>query len=268
MLNKRNQGSSYDSSFKIGVIPDKRGQVTIFVIIAIILIASLSLYFIFGNLNDSKETDYVEGLPVYTFVEECLETTSKQTLYFIGLHGGYFIPPEKSTDNGVPYYIYLGDSFLPSINQIEREISSFIESSLILCVDNFKEFNDFEINQGSIETRTNIKEEVVSIKINYPLTIEKEGSVSRIEEFEVEIPIRLNVLYDASKFIIDNHFENFGNLCLSCLMDYQEENSLQINMVDDENTIVYEIVDLSSILEIKAGEFEPENYKFRFAIKY
>jgi len=246
----------------------KKGQVTIFIIIAIILIASVALYFVFRDKADTDEPIYIESAQVYNFVQECLETTSKQSLYFIGLHGGYFIPPEKSTVYGVPYYIYLEDSLFPSINEIEDEISVFVESSLILCTEDFEDFGSFEIDQGKIRATTSIKDEFVFIKVNYPITIQKGESVSRIEDFEVEIPVRLSVLYNASEFILDSYFENSGELCLSCLLEFQKENSLQINMQSNEETIVYEMVDTLSNLEIIKEEFEPENYKFRFAIKY
>ena len=247
---------------------NKRGQVTIFIIIAIIIIAAVSLYFIFREKISVDDIDYVEAFPVQSFVQECLETTSKQTLYFIGLHGGYYIPPEESTIYGVPYYLYSEEYLIPSINKIENEISDFIEGSLIVCVDEFKDFQEFNITQGEIKTRTSIEKDFVSIKVDYPLTIEREGIVSRIEEFEVEVPVRLNTLYYASEFILNSHFENDGELCLSCLLDYQEENSLQIQMQSNEEDIVYEIIDTLSTLKIIEDIFEPENYKFRFAIKY
>jgi len=242
--------------------------VTIFIIIAIIIVAAVALYFMFRESKDTEKPVYTESAQVYNFVQECLEITSKQSLYFIGLHGGYFIPPEKSTVYGVPYYIYLGDYLFPSINKIEDEISIFVESSLILCVEDFEDFKEFKIDQGEVEAVTSIRDKFVSIKVNYPLTIKKGESVSRIKDFESEIPVRLSVLHNASKFILDSHFENSGKLCLSCLLEYQKENSLQVNMQSNEETIVYEIVDTLSTLKIKEDEFEPENYKFRFAIKY
>ena len=245
-----------------------RGQVTIFIIIAIILIVAVAFYFVLKDKADTDEPIYIESAQVYNFVQECLETTSKQSLYFIGLHGGYFIPPEKSTAYGVPYYIYLGDYLFPHINKIEEEISIFVESSLTLCTEDFEDFGSVVINQSEVRAITSVEGEFVSIKVNYPITIQKGESVSRIEDFEVEIPVRLSVLYNASKFILDSHFENSGELCLSCLLEFQKENSLQINMQSNEETIVYEIVDTLSTLEIIKDEFEPENYKFRFAIKY
>ncbi|MCK5624705.1 hypothetical protein KAI04_02595 [Candidatus Pacearchaeota archaeon] len=57
--NKRNQGSSYDSSFKIGVTPDKRGQMKlsfgmIFSIFLIIIFIAFAIYAITKFLNLQK----------------------------------------------------------------------------------------------------------------------------------------------------------------------------------------------------------------------
>jgi len=58
-MNKRNQGSSYDSSFKIGVKPDKRGQMKlsfgmIFSIFLIIIFIAFAVYAITKFINLQK----------------------------------------------------------------------------------------------------------------------------------------------------------------------------------------------------------------------
>ena len=59
-MNKRNQGSSYDSSFKIGVKPDKRGQMKlsfgmIFSIFLIIIFIAFAVYAITKFINLQKK---------------------------------------------------------------------------------------------------------------------------------------------------------------------------------------------------------------------
>jgi hypothetical protein len=69
---------------------EKRGQVTIFIIIAIILVASLSLFFIF---RDKLSGPRFSGDPVYLFIENCIEEVGGDAIYYITRNGGHMLPP-------------------------------------------------------------------------------------------------------------------------------------------------------------------------------
>lgn len=248
----------------------KKGQVTIFIIVGIIIVGIVLLFlFLFNNQKKIKEPAFIEVSPVYDFVQECFETTSKEALYFIGLHGGYYIPPKESTIFGVPYYIYDSQSKIISKEKIESEISRFVEESLPLCLGEFESFPEFKIEKGKPKASTEIGDGSVFIDLDYVIRISKEESVYFLDEFESEIPVRLNTVYEVCEFIFNYQLENPGQVCLSCLLNLEEEKQVQINMQSDDTAIVYEIVDEESTLEVVEIEgFEPENYKFRFAIKY
>ena len=85
----------------------KRGQATIFIIIAIVIVAIIISLIVFKN-SSTKENQGAEyfksqGLQpsinnIQDFIIDCLETTSKDALIKIGLQGGYNNPPELSHD--------------------------------------------------------------------------------------------------------------------------------------------------------------------------
>jgi len=248
----------------------KKGQLTIFIIVAIIIIGiAITLFLVLRNERGTDNPAYSESDSIAGFVQECLEITSKQAIYFIGLHGGYFIPPEESTNFGVPYYYYDYRMEVPSENEIESEISMFIEESLPLCTNNFEAFSDFDIEEGEINVDITIQDNSVIINTIYPIRISKGEESTLLNEFNTEISVRLKELYNASKFILNYQLYNHGEVCLNCLFDFSKENNIQINMQSNDTTVVYEIVDKESTLDIiKESEWELENYKFRFAIKY
>ena len=84
---------------------NKRGQLTIFVIAAILVVGAVLLYFAFqqGLIQQPLNADAER---VYNFVQTCIEEKSVETIYQIGENGGYFFPPNLSTESGVPYYFY------------------------------------------------------------------------------------------------------------------------------------------------------------------
>ena len=135
---------------------NKKGQLTIFIIVAIFLIGSVLIYFAFQQgliqkpLNPNAEI-------VYNFVQTCIEGESIETIYQIGENGGYFFPPNLSLDSGVPIYYENGQNLMPSKEQVEDEISFFMNEKIFLCVNDFIQINsDLNISQDDINTKIEI----------------------------------------------------------------------------------------------------------------
>src|SRR3989344_4139856 len=71
---------------------DKRGQVTIFVIIAIVILAGVAVYFLArGNLGVSGIPTSLE--PVFNYYTECIKEETKTAIELAGSQGGYVETP-------------------------------------------------------------------------------------------------------------------------------------------------------------------------------
>lgn len=250
----------------------KKGQITIFIIIAVLIIAVVGLFFVFkGGIQKEKPVN-PEVAPIQNFVEECIYDTGENALYFIGLHGGYYVPSKFSTFQGIPYYIKGNKTLMPTKEKIESEIAKYVNEALPLCTGNFTEFNDFQINQGIIKTQTIILDNEVILNVEYPLTITKGEEKSRIKKFDgIKIPVRLGIIHNASNFIVNEHLKNTGEICMSCLLDLQEKENLFImtqDEINEDNTIIYNVFDKTYLFKNKGGISEPEKYLFRFVIEY
>src|SRR3989344_7678103 len=191
---------------------NKRGQLTIFVIAAILVVGAVLLYFAFqqGLIQQPLNADAER---VYNFVQTCIEEKSIKTIYQIGENGGYFFPPNLSTESGVPYYFYNRQNYIPSEEQIEDEISFFLNEKLFFCTRNFVDFPDLEIIQSEPKTGTVIEDEKVVLNVNYPITIMKDEDTTLIEDFKFEVPIRLGIVYDSVAEFMQTQTENEG-ICL------------------------------------------------------
>jgi len=239
----------------------KKGQVTIFIIIIIIVIALIVSFFIFKDTLKRKifipETDSVK-----IFVENCIENVGGEIIYDLGRKGGYFFAPDFSTDTGIPIYYSNGKNYMPTKNQIENEISYYINERLFFCTRNFVEFPELEIIQGKIETKTRIEENEIILNVNYPLSIIKENSTTLIEDFKnIEIPIRFGIIYDSIYEIIQEQLNHTG-ICFDCMLDIALEKDLYVNMIDyDNETVIF-------IFRDENSKLNDINFEFIFANKY
>ena len=228
---------------------NKRGQITIFIIIAIIIIGAIGLYFsLRGGLTTSRPYS-PQTEQIYLFVEECIEDTGRDAVYWIGQNGGYFFPPELSTKTGIPYYYSNGRNYMPYKEEVEEEISKYTEENLDFCLNDFVDFPEFNISQREIKTETKILDNKIILNIEYPLTITKGDSTSIIRNFEnIGVSTRLGLVYNAvGKIILDQL--NHKDICLSCISNIAGENDLAIDMTNTEEGLIFTVRDDSPINE-------------------
>ena len=246
----------------------KKGQVTIFIILAIFIVAGAILFFILRESSESIKSPSVEIESVVVFVQECIESKGEEALFFIGQHGGYYFTPEPSTSTGVPYYFINQNNFFPSKEKIQDEFSQYLNEALPECTDDFTKFENFVIDEGEIETEVFISKEKVILDVNYPLKISKGEEVFLVEEFHnIEILINLYSIYDIAEFIFWQHVQNTNKICISCLLNIQNEKDFQIIANTEGDTIIYSIIDTSFSFDLQNNLLEPESYKFMFAIE-
>ena len=254
---------------------NKKAQVTIFIILGIVLIASfLFIFSLKGNIIDflSQSNIPPEIQGVYDFTQDCLRSTSEEAIYLIGQQGGYYKTPNPKTTFEIPYYIYNNKSNILKKEGIIGEISLYINEALPLCTDNFTNFPEFNILQKDVVSKVDLKKDKIMIKVEYPLNIKKGDISYQLKEFNTELNFRLNIIYETIEFIINKQLEDTGNICLTCLLDFGAKNDIFINMrLNGNNTIIYNLVDPNSLLDIKI--YSPElygygQYNYIFAIQY
>jgi len=244
----------------------KKGQITIYVLLAVIIISAIGivLYTQRELLGIHLAPPINEEIrPVNTFVESCLKSTAEDALIFVGQQGGYYDLPYNSIDEYV-YYFAANKSYFPKKETIENEISKYINEMLPFCTQNFASFSDFQIsaNPSAIKTETKILDRTVKFNIKWPCQIKKSDSVYNLNEFSIEIPSRLNTIYNVAGNMTSQQLKDFSSICLSCLTKFALDNDLYINMEDyDETTVLFIITDDQT-------QIKNQPYEFIFANKY
>ena len=198
----------------------RKAQLTIFIIITILIIAAAALFFTLrGNLNLPGKPASPETSEIQNFVQECLDESLEEVVFRIGEYGGYYFPQKISTPVlEIPYYIKEGKNLMPSKEQIQEQISRGIERELFFCINNFASFPEYEITKGKITPpEVVIEPERVLVELNYPLTIIKGDSKSKIEDFNSEVPVRFGIVYDAAAEFVEEEIKT-EDFCITCLL--------------------------------------------------
>jgi hypothetical protein len=242
---------------------EKRGQVTIFVIIAILIVAGIFLFFYVQNKTSSLTPTIPKDIqPVYNLVQDCLKETSENALIRIGEQGGYFlIFDEPSIEGRIPYYLQGTQESIPSQQEIEQNLAGFVREELGFCILNFKDFKeDYKITHELKKSEVKILNNQVRFSLDYPLTISKEETAYQLKDFSIDIPIRADKNIKVSQEIITEQKLHPESICLSCLYDLGQSYGVHIDMLDYGNSTIFTIIDDNS-------KINNASYEWSFAIK-
>ena len=239
-----------------------KSQTTIFIILAVFIVGAISTMLIFRN-NDSPKDNTLSTNDIYSFTQSCIKQTAEDSIYYIGSTGGYFNSPNLSTPGNTAYYLYNKKNYMPSKERVEQELANYMNEMLFFCTKGFVDYPEYTVSQEKIITTVKIEEGKVVFNVKYPLSITKENKTYFVSRFDNnEIPVRLDVVYDSAKEIIEEQMKHPEDICVNCLGKISEEEDIYIDMYDyNQTTIIFEIADPNS--NINGGEL-----RFTFANKY
>lgn len=199
----------------------KRGQVTIFIIVAIVIVAAVVAYFLVSSsLKTSKLSPTFE--PIYNNFLQCIEEDTLVGIDIVGSQAGYIYLPEFEPGsaympfsshldflgNPIPYWYYVSGNNLeeeqvPSENQIEEQLEQFLESKANTCLFDGYYSQGFEINLGEPVFDVEIEETNVKVKLDRDLLISFEEETALIKNHEISVNSKLGKLYESAKKIYD-----------------------------------------------------------------
>jgi len=286
MVNKRSNSRADFENSKGVLLKSTRSQITIFIIIAILLVVAIGIVFVVkDSLNPVEINPQIGSDNVGDFVTNCLKITAEKGIVVIGRQGGYYnVPalsvsytgndsePEKYFTNlgniRVPYY-WDGVSLdnLPSQEQIEEQLSVYVRDNLDRCINDFDIFKQkgFDVEKGIINASAKIYEEKVIVSLDYPITITKGESTQTKKIYSAEIPIRLGLAFNLTRNMVLNHVtcspvNNPPNLNISCFAEVMSSN-FNIAIIRLDNSVLL-------ILTDNEYKLDDNYYDFIFAYKY
>lgn len=246
----------------------KKSQVMIFVLVGLLVLVLFGLIF-YGyssKIKGLRETE-VTSLsaskfaddPVVAYTKNCIDIVAVEAGYVIGLYGGYskavddyYATQAQGSEYNVTIVLKNGRDELPSLNEIEQQIGEYIKDNLPKCVNNFRNFAGYQIEQGAISSKARILDDHYEVQVTYPLSIKIADSEIRVSDFDlVKVPIRLKRIHQVAKEIISKSISDPENIHLSYLFNLENDNFKVLYFPRrEERKIVFMIHDLkSSVLQ-------------------
>lgn len=216
----------------------KKAQVTIFIIIAIVIVAAIIAYFSIDNFSVGRSSPQFNE--INDIVKDCAEIVGQDMTYFIGQTGGYYETPQQVTQDGVAYY-YNGRNTAPSKERIEQEMSRAHSEMIFYCLNDFENMTNSVVTDFEIYSKVILEDEMIYISTNYEVTQISNDKTSIIsEDINTEIPSGVGTMYNSAIEVIENYGEE---ICLSCITDIALQNQVKIDITKPSDTTYFTITD-------------------------
>ena len=204
---------------------DKRGQITVFIILGIVIVAVIVLLFAFRKdiISTPATTENLNKImrDINKHIEGCMEDSAEDPLNRIALQGGYLEVPADSyrlwDDTTVSYLCYNQPEVDRCMNRLltrenmEVQLEKAIKNELMQCID-VQQFQSSGIlktydviAKNQIELDVVIARTDVLLELKFPITLKstKDENVVSEDTFNVNIEKPLGDLYDVAMDIID-----------------------------------------------------------------
>lgn len=227
----------------------KKGQLTVFIIVGIVIIVGIIGYFLLKN-----ETIGIGGIPkefkpVEEYFLSCIEEHAKAGISIIEERGGYIYLPEFEQGSeympsssqldflgtAIPYWYYIsGNNIIkeqiPDKTEIKNQLEKYLNENLFCDFSSFEE-QGFVINLGKIKTDVSISENKVDVSINADLEASFGDNNFAISSHKSSIESKLGKFYDlAGKIYTKENEEMFlENYGLDVLYLYAPVNDAELS---------------------------------------
>ena len=246
----------------------KKSQITYFILFGfIILIAVGLIFYIYNqNLNENLGEISFDKQPFELFIRSCIEQTGVEALVFVSQQGGYYNLPNPHYSSfllSVPYYFYNNFPLNPTKEQVENQISNYMNENLFFCFRNFVNFKEqgYEVDVNKITTKTTIIPNKLLFGINIPMKIKKQNTITSLDNFRVELDnIGLYKIIEFNNLVLKLQAKDPYSICLSCILNLTINYNLYLRMSRiDNNTLLLNVIDNKTAINQKPLEFNFAN---------
>jgi len=211
----------------------KKAQVSIFIILAIVIVAGIVLVAVFRN-NIFPQKVPADIQPVYDYYLSCIENDLSTGAAIMGQQAGYIEQPEFSPASeympfsnqldflgtGVPYWYYISGNGvakeqIPSKEKMQEQLNTFLDDRITECDFSSFEKKGFEISIGAPKIESTIKDNKITAEVKQSLSITFANETWNSKSHSAEVNSNLGASYNLAKEIYDENketmfLENYG----------------------------------------------------------
>ncbi len=202
---------------------EKRGQVTLFVVIGIVIVLLLALILAARQtifLPANTETLGELQQDIQDHIVTCIADVSDEPIIRIGLQGGYLNPGVDTyrlfNDTQISYLCYNMEGTqqcrnrLLLLNDMETQLDEALRADILNCVGDVQSFGRLKpitiTTPQPLKVQTNILQDTISVNVNYPIIItsNKDSSVNVQQNiFRGTLEYPLGNVYRVAQDILD-----------------------------------------------------------------
>ena len=224
----------------------KRGQVTIFIIIAVVLVALIVLLFLFYPKIKSG-LGFGEKNPAQ-FLQDCLEEDVSEKVGIISSQGGSLEPglTIKYENTDVEYLCYINEYYLPCVrqqpllvNHVAEEIKKSIEGNVDACFRSLEESfgkQGYSVDLKRKDFEVELLPKRIVVRFEDELTLAKAEESTPYENFEVVLTNDIYELLSIANSIL-NWEARYGDSETTIYMNYYHNLKVEKKKQGDGSTI-------------------------------
>lgn len=190
---------------------NKRGQLAIFVIIALVIIAVILVLFLYPKIGPETAG---EELSPETYLKKCIEPTFIPTMTQLSRNGGYFNPEGALDYKGekIKYLCYTREYYTTCVIQqpmikehYEKELKEILDPKAKECVQSLKEQYEksgYKVTGGQAEINISLLPKRIILSFIAPMTISKENT-RNFNQVNIEMKSELYDLLMITTSILD-----------------------------------------------------------------
>lgn len=211
--------------FNYSQFSDKKGQVTVFIIVGILLLLAIVLILVLKTeITTFKPEEIIptQKGKVESYISACISDLGEEALLRVGNQGGYVEVPEHIAKDGsshlrtspfsvVPYWAVGNNIRIPPLSQIKVDIDKYVKDNLRSCVFDLKAFQETYdiIEKSDLTVSTDIVESRVIFNVNWQIEVrDKSGDkITTLIDHVSESPIKLKRVHEMATKIIEREME-------------------------------------------------------------
>lgn len=254
----------------------KKGQVTVFIIVGIVMALVLGIT-AFLMQKVAKERLPAEGEqslvlreePLQQAVDNCVQDSLERAVFFISRQGGYYHTPPPYFEFAVfdiPYYFDQQVLSVPTKAEIEKNLAEFIKHDFAVCEEEIKRFPQKITIAGEPTVQVSLFPSTIRAAVTMPLRLHIEESIVTVDQFHAKINSELNAILEVRDLLLQEQKKYPEAVRLSEVVQLAEERNIPFTLENIEGTVLYQL----GLPPESPPQEKPNQGKllFTFAIRY
>ncbi len=249
----------------------KKGQVTVFIMVGIVMVLVLGIT-IFLMQKVTKERLQAEAEqplalreePLQQAVDDCVQDSLERAVFFISRQGGYYQTPPPYFEFAVfkvPYYFDQQVLSVPTKVEVEKNLAEFIRHDFAVCEEEINRFPQKITIAGEPTMQVSLFPSTIRATVTIPLRLHIGESIVTVDQFQAKISSELSTILEVRDLLLQEQKKYPEAVRLSEVVHLAEERNIPFTLENIEGTVLYQL----------GVPSESPNYGkllFTFAIRY